>query len=119
MSTKAKPPTNGKTTTSPLPDVLTPAQAATYLQLPVDVVRAEAEGGRLPGRCVGGEWRFSRTALLAWLNSTPAAAGWSLPAPQGQWTAETEAEAAEFLATLARLRDEVNRYHGVGKYAPK
>jgi len=26
-----------------------------------------AEGGELPGRRIGEDWRFSRSALLAWL----------------------------------------------------
>lgn len=117
MSAKTKPAANGKAAPplSPL-DVLTLAQAAAYLQLPPDAVRAEAEAGRLPGRCVAGEWRFSRSALLNWLN---APAPWPPPATFGPWTPEAEREAEEFLAILARQRDEVNRYHGVGKYAPK
>jgi excisionase family DNA binding protein len=119
MSTKSKPKpaANGKSVAplSPL-DVLTLDQAAAYLQLAADVVRAEADAGRLPGRRVAGEWRFSRAALLAWLSPAPAALP---PTPVRPWTAETEAEANEFLATLARLRDDVDRYHGVGKYAPE
>ncbi len=50
-----------------LPDVLTPAQAAAFLQVDEDAVRALAEEGRLPGRRIGDEWRFARAALLAWL----------------------------------------------------
>ena len=49
------------------PEVLTLAQAADLLQAEEDVVRELAESGDLPGRTVGGEWRFSRDALLAWL----------------------------------------------------
>jgi excisionase family DNA binding protein len=30
-------------------------------------VRQLAESGDLPGRRIGGEWRFARAALLAWL----------------------------------------------------
>lgn len=118
--TKPKPAANGKSVAplSPL-DVLTLDQAAAYLQLAADVVCAEADAGRLPGRRVAGEWRFSRAALLAWLSPAPAAAGWPPPAPFGPWSPEAEREAEEFLATLARLRDEDNRYHKVGKYAPK
>jgi hypothetical protein len=50
-----------------LPDVLTPAQAAQLLQL------ALAEEGRLPGRRIGGEWRFARAALVEWLSGEPEA----------------------------------------------
>ena len=49
------------------PEVLTLPQAAELLQSEVDAVRQLAESGDLPGRTVGGEWRFSRDALLAWL----------------------------------------------------
>ena len=30
-------------------------------------MRELAEAGELPGRRIGGEWRFLRQALLAWL----------------------------------------------------
>ena len=51
-----------------LPDVLTPAQAATLLQVDEDAVLALAEEGRLPGRKIATEWRFARAALVAWLS---------------------------------------------------
>jgi excisionase family DNA binding protein len=51
-----------------VPDVLTPAQAATLLQVDEDAVLALAEDGRLPGRKIGEEWRFARAALVAWLS---------------------------------------------------
>jgi excisionase family DNA binding protein len=54
-------------TPSPLPDVLTPAQAAELLQVGEDEVIALAEAGTLPGRRIGDRWRFSRPALIAWL----------------------------------------------------
>ena len=72
MSAKTKPAANGKATPPPpLPDVLTPAQAAAFLQVAVEVVVQEADGGRLPGRKLGADWRFSRSAITAWL-ATPA-----------------------------------------------
>jgi excisionase family DNA binding protein len=49
------------------PEVLTPAQLAELLQVDEDVVVELAEQGELPGRKVGEKWRFSRTAVLAWL----------------------------------------------------
>ena len=52
-------------------EVLTLEQAAALLQTPDDAVRELAAGGELPGREVGGEWRFSRAAILAWLGHTP------------------------------------------------
>ena len=50
-------------------EVLTPEQAADLLQVEAEAVLALAEGGDLPGRRVGGEWRFSRQAVLDWLGA--------------------------------------------------
>jgi excisionase family DNA binding protein len=49
------------------PEVLTPAQLGELLQVDEEAVVELAEQGELPGRKVGEEWRFSRTAVLAWL----------------------------------------------------
>ncbi len=49
------------------PAVLTPAQAAELLQVEEELVLQLAEAGELPGRCLAGQWRFSRPALLDWL----------------------------------------------------
>jgi excisionase family DNA binding protein len=49
------------------PDVLTLEQAAALLQVDATEVAALADGGELPGRRIGGEWRFPRAALLEWL----------------------------------------------------
>jgi excisionase family DNA binding protein len=54
-------------TPAPMPDVLTPAQAAELLQVSEDEVVELAEQGKLPGRRIGERWRFSRPALIAWL----------------------------------------------------
>jgi excisionase family DNA binding protein len=51
----------------PLDDVLTLAEAATLLKVSVDTVQRAAEADTVPARRLGGEWRFSRHALLAWL----------------------------------------------------
>lgn len=49
------------------PVVLTAEQAAELLSVaPADLI-ALAERGELPGRRIGGGWRFSRQALLDWL----------------------------------------------------
>jgi excisionase family DNA binding protein len=48
-------------------EVLTPAQAADLLQVPEDEIVRLAEAGELPGRRIGAAWRFSRSALVAWL----------------------------------------------------
>jgi excisionase family DNA binding protein len=49
------------------PEVLTAAQLADLLQVDEDAVIELAERRELPGRKVGGEWRFARAAVLAWL----------------------------------------------------
>jgi excisionase family DNA binding protein len=54
---------------APEPAALTPAQAAELLQVDERLVLELAEAGELPGRRLGGHWRFSRTALLDWLAS--------------------------------------------------
>jgi excisionase family DNA binding protein len=51
----------------PRADVLTPRQLAAFLQVDESTVLELAERGELPGRRLGGEWRFARAAVLAWL----------------------------------------------------
>jgi excisionase family DNA binding protein len=48
-------------------EVLTLEEIASLLKVPPDAVRRRAEEGELPGRRFGKEWRFARTAVLAWL----------------------------------------------------
>ncbi len=53
------------------PEVLTLAEAAAYLRVAeADVVHMVGPRG-LPGRLIGSEWRFSRTALEQWLRTPP------------------------------------------------
>jgi excisionase family DNA binding protein len=54
-------------------EVLTLEQAAALLQSTDDAVRELAESGELPRCEVGGEWRFSRAAILGWLGRTSTA----------------------------------------------
>jgi excisionase family DNA binding protein len=49
------------------PDVLTVQQLAEWLQVEEQAIQELAEKGELPGRRLGGEWRFAREAVLAWL----------------------------------------------------
>jgi excisionase family DNA binding protein len=51
------------------PEVLTPEDAAELLQVDPGVVLELARAGTLPGRELGGEWRFARVALLEWLGA--------------------------------------------------
>lgn len=73
------------------PAVLDLTEAAALLRLPVERVRELAEAQRLPARRVGGEWRFPRDVLLAWLagRSAPRATD---PPPIGDRPAERSAE---------------------------
>ncbi len=47
-------------------EILTPSGLAKFLQLPEEVVLQEANAGRIPGRCIAGEWRFLRSAIANW-----------------------------------------------------
>lgn len=49
------------------PTVLTVDQAAELLQVSITQVRRLAKAGTIPARRMGGYWRFSREALLAWI----------------------------------------------------
>jgi excisionase family DNA binding protein len=49
-------------------EVLTADEAAELLRSDAATVTAMAEDGTLPGRKVGDDWRFARSALLNWLS---------------------------------------------------
>jgi excisionase family DNA binding protein len=53
-------------------EVLTAAQLADLLQVEEETVVELAERGDLPARKLGEEWRFSRSAILAWLGDEQA-----------------------------------------------
>jgi excisionase family DNA binding protein len=53
------------------PEILTPLEAAEFLRVPLLTVQRQAKAGRLPGRRIGKEWRFSRTVLIEWMASGP------------------------------------------------
>jgi excisionase family DNA binding protein len=71
VETGAEEMTVGRHAFQPAPpaEVLTLAEAAELLRAAEAVVAALAEAGELPGRRVGGEWRFARRALVAWLEA--------------------------------------------------
>jgi len=50
-----------------MPEVLTVKQAAEFLQLSAESVKAKARAGLIPAAKVGREWRFSRRQLLEWI----------------------------------------------------
>jgi hypothetical protein len=53
------------------PEVMNAEQAGLFLQIEAAVVIELADAGKLPGRKLGGAWRFSRSALVAWLSNLP------------------------------------------------
>ena len=55
--------------TPPDPQGVAREHAAALLQVDADTVRILAREGTLPGRKVGREWRFARTAILRWLSA--------------------------------------------------
>jgi excisionase family DNA binding protein len=116
--TRTKPPGRTKKTTgsgatpggdvSPVrsaewPEVLTLAEAAAYLRVPEpEVVRMVGPRG-LPGRLLGTEWRFSKTALDQWLRTPPApSTRESLLALTGVWKDDPDVE--EMLQEIHRRR---------------
>jgi excisionase family DNA binding protein len=54
------------------PEVMTAAEAAVFLRIEEDVLLKGAAAKKIPGRRIGGDWRFSRTALTDWLAGGPA-----------------------------------------------
>jgi excisionase family DNA binding protein len=48
-------------------EVLTLSQAGELLQVEETALEKLAEAGEVPGRKVGDEWRFARSALIEWL----------------------------------------------------
>lgn len=59
-------------------EVLTPKEAAEYLSVHVRTLYRLVKKGEIPGRKVGGSWRFKKDALDAWLS------GKDRLAPQGE-----------------------------------
>jgi excisionase family DNA binding protein len=49
-------------------EILTPREAAEYLSVHVRTIYRLAKNGEIPGRKVGGSWRFKKNALDEWLS---------------------------------------------------
>ena len=64
---KAAAKSEGAEQAPPAGEVLTLAEAAAYLRLPEAEVERLVRTEGLPGRAVGEEWRFLKTALQDWL----------------------------------------------------
>jgi excisionase family DNA binding protein len=52
----------------PLKDVMTPREAAHYLSIHVRTLYRLVKNGEIPGRKVGGSWRFKKDTLDGWLS---------------------------------------------------
>ena len=102
--------------------VLTSREAALLLKVSEEIVKTEAEAGRLPGRKLGDQWRFGRVAVIDWLNQSatlPRRGGQVIGTTSSAEFVETPEEFAAFLAHIEAARDEEDRLHGFGKYAPE
>ena len=51
-------------------EVMTPREAAEYLSVHVRTIYRLAKSGTIPGRKVGGGWRFKKETLERWLSWT-------------------------------------------------
>ncbi|OGP97633.1 MAG: hypothetical protein A2Z51_00940 [Deltaproteobacteria bacterium RBG_19FT_COMBO_52_11] len=49
-------------------EILTPREAAEYLSIHVRTIYRLVKKGEIPGRKVGGSWRFKKDALDEWLS---------------------------------------------------
>ena len=51
--------------------IMTVEEVALYLKVAKSTVYKLAQEGKLPGRKVGGAWRFSRVSLDEWMRERP------------------------------------------------
>jgi len=72
----SKPPTPNLERNLTLRDVMTPREAAQYLSVHVRTIYRLARDGEIPGRKVGGSWRFRKDTLDQWLSGND-----GVPAP--------------------------------------
>jgi excisionase family DNA binding protein len=49
-------------------EILTSKEAALYLNVHVRTIYHLAKNGRIPGRKLGGSWRFNKATLDEWLS---------------------------------------------------
>ncbi len=73
--------------------VLTLSEAAAYLRVAESHVRHLAETRSLPGRQIGGEWRFLKAGLQDWLRPPTAGSGKeAILALAGVWRDDPDVE---------------------------
>jgi len=49
-------------------EIMTPREAAEYLSVHVRTIYRLVKNGEIPGRKIGGSWRFKKDALDDWLS---------------------------------------------------
>jgi excisionase family DNA binding protein len=49
-------------------EIMTPREAADYLSIHVRTIYRLVKNGEIPGRKIGGSWRFKKDALDEWLS---------------------------------------------------
>lgn len=102
----------------PMGEVFTLTDAAAFLRVSEEGLKADAVIGRVPGRFVAGEWRFVRGTLLAWLSQPEKQASTPKAVPSNSLRLEETPEEYEaFMASIQAFRDEVDRATSSGKYA--
>jgi excisionase family DNA binding protein len=101
-------------------EVLTLPEVATLLRVSESAIRQLVVIGEIPGRLIGGEWRFLRNTILSWLagGDSPRrrnASGWKEDAafPKEEWRSapamaawgeETRKEAEDFIKQVRAAR---------------
>jgi excisionase family DNA binding protein len=85
-------------------EVLTLAEAASYLRLSEPDLLKAVQAQELPGRLIAGQWRFLRSAIKQWLSSTtlPAARKAAQLAVIGLWKDDPDLE--DMLEEIYRQR---------------
>ncbi len=73
----------GESHDRPAVEVLTLEEVAELLRLSSESVAQLAQAGELPGRRVGEEWRFARSAILRWLSGESAERSGDSPRTSG------------------------------------
>jgi excisionase family DNA binding protein len=58
-------------------EIMTPREAAEYLSVHIRTIYRLVKNGEIPGRKIGGSWRFKKNALDEWLSirETPSSNG--------------------------------------------
>jgi excisionase family DNA binding protein len=90
----------------PLPAVLTLPEVARFLRLSARQVETLAKEQGLPGRQIGAEWHFLRTAVENWL-ARDTASRKSVLGQAGVWADDPDFE--QFQNQLRQIRKEANQ----------